>query len=98
MTTATTSVSIRPVLTASLVAFPHAVTPGPQLDVDGTDVAGSMPAAHETVFVRTEAVTYKVSWDDAAHMHLPDGSVVFDDSGDLVARMSDGDLLSLVDG
>ena len=85
-------------LTTSLVAFPHAVTPGPQLDVDGTEVADTTPDADETVFVRTEAVTYQVTWDDAQHMHVPDGSVVFDDSGDLVARMSDGDLLSLVDG
>ncbi len=91
-------IAIRPVLTTSLVAFPHAVTPGPQLDVDGTDVADTPPDADETVFVRTEAVTYQVTWDDAQHMHVPDGSVVFDDSGDLVARMNDGDLLSLVDG
>jgi hypothetical protein len=31
-------------------------------------------------------------------MTVPDGSVVFDDEGDLVARVSDGDLLSLVGG
>ena len=96
--TATEPIAIRPVLTTSLVAFPHAVTPGPQLDVDGTEVADTTPDGDETVFVRTEAVTYQVTWDVAQHMHVPDGSVVFDDSGDLVARMSDGDLLSLVDG
>ena len=28
----------------------------------------------------------------------PDGSVVFDAEGELVARVSEGDLLSLVDG
>jgi hypothetical protein len=94
----TEPMAIRPVLTTSFVAFPHAVTPGPQLDVDGTDVADAAPAAGETVFVRTEAVTYRLTWEDAQHMHVPDGSVVFDDSGDLVARVSRGDLLILVDG
>ncbi len=84
-------------LTSSFVAFPHAVTPGPQLDVDGTEVADQAPAEDETVFVRTEAVTYQVTWDDAQQMNVPDGSVIFDDEGDLVARVSDGDLLSLVD-
>jgi hypothetical protein len=31
-------------------------------------------------------------------MDVPDGSVIFDADGELVARVSDGDLLSLVDG
>jgi hypothetical protein len=83
-------------LLTSFVAFPHAVTPGPQLDVDGTDVAAEPPADDETVFVRTEAVTYRLRWDVAKTMNMPDGSVVFDADGDLVARSSDGDLLSLV--
>ena len=94
---ATEAIAMRPALTTSFAAFPHAVTPGPQLDVDGTDVAADAPAADETVFVRTEAVTYQVTWDDAQDMHVPDGSVVFDGDGELVARVSDGDLLSLVD-
>ena len=81
----------------SFVAFPHAVTPGPQLDVDGTDVAGEAPAEDEPVFLRTEAVTYRLSWDEAQQLAVPDGSVVFDAEGHLVARVSDGALLSLVD-
>ena len=85
-------------LSTSFVAFPHAVTPGPQLDVDGTQVAEAAPAGDDTVFVRTEAVTYQLTWDIAQHMDVPDGSVVFDADGELVARVSDGDLLSLVDG
>lgn len=84
-------------LSTSFVAFPHAITPGPQLDVDGTQVADAAPADDDTVFVRTEAVTYQLTWDLAQHMHVPDGSVFFDADGDLVARVSDGDLLSLVD-
>jgi hypothetical protein len=87
----------RTALLTSFVAFPHTVTPGPQLDVDGTDVADGAPADDDLVFLRTEAVTYRLSWGEAQQMPVPDGSVVFDADGDLVARVSDGDLLSLVD-
>ncbi len=94
-----TSSSIQrpPVLLTSFVASPHAVTPGPQLDVDGTDVAAAAPTDDDIVFVRTEAVTYSLRWDVAMEMSMPEGSVVFDADGDLVARVSNGDLLSLVD-
>ena len=95
---ARTPLAAQTALSTSFVAFPHAITPGPQLDIDGTQVADAAPADDDTVFVRTEAVTYQLTWDLAQHMDVPDGSVIFDATGDLVARVSDGDLLSLVDG
>jgi hypothetical protein len=90
---------IRPstALLTSFAAFPHAVTSGPQLDLDGTDVAHEPPASDEMVLLRTEAVTYRLRWDEVSQLTVPDGSVVFDADGDLVARVSGGDLLSLVD-
>ncbi len=91
-------VRARTAMLTSFVAFPHAVTSGPELDVDGTDVAESAPAQDEIVFLRTEAVTYRLTWGEVQQMTVPDGSVVFDDNGDLVARVSDGDLVSLVGG
>ncbi len=91
-------VRARTALLTSFVAFPHTVTPGPQLDIDGTAVADSPPADDEMVFLRTEAVTYRLSWGELQLMAVSDGSVVFDGNGDLVARVSHGDLLSLVDG
>jgi hypothetical protein len=95
---ARTPLAAQTALSTSFVAFPHAITPGPQLDIDGTQVADAAPVGDDTVFVRTEAVTYQLTWDLAQHMDVPDGSVIFDAAGDLVARVSDGDLLSLVDG
>ena len=95
---ARTPLAAQTALSTSFVAFPHAITPGPQLDVDGTQVADATPSGDDTVFVRTEAVTYQLTWDLAQHMDVPDGSVIFDADGDLVARVSEGDLLSLVDG
>ena len=93
------AVQVRPAtaLLTSFAAFPHAVTSGPQLDLDGTDVANEPPTDDEMVFLRTEAVTYQLQWDEVRQLTVPDGSVVFDAAGDLVARVSGGDLLSLVD-
>jgi hypothetical protein len=93
-----TPLAAQTALSTSFVAFPHAITVGPELDVDGTQVADSPPADDDTVYVRTEAVTYQLTWDVAQHLDVADGSVIFDADGELVARMSDGDLLSLVDG
>ena len=87
----------RTALLTSFVAFPHTVTAGPQLDVDGTDLADTTPDDDEMVFLRTEAVTYRLPWNDAKHLSVPDGSVVFDDDGELVARVTGGELVSLVD-
>ena len=36
------------------------------------------------------------AFDDAQRLTVPDGSVIFDADGDLVARVSAGELLSLV--
>ncbi len=93
------AVQVRPTtaLLTSFAAFPHAVTSSPQLDLDGTDVANEPPTDDEMVFLRTEAVTYRLQWDEVRQLTVPDGSVVFDAAGDLVARVSGGDLLSLVD-
>lgn len=93
------AVQVRPstALLTSFAAFPHAVSSGPQLDLDGTDVAHESPRDDEMVFLRTEAVTYRLQWDEVRQLTVPDGSVVFDADGDLVARVSGGDLLSLVD-
>lgn len=83
-------------LVSSFAAFPHAVTPGPQLDVDGTPIADHLPGADDIVWVRTDAVTYRLPWDDAELMVAPDGSVVFDLDGELVAYVRQGELISLV--
>lgn len=84
-------------LLVSFSAFPHSVTRVPQLDLDGTAVADELPLADEVVLVRTEAVTYEMHWIQAQSMTAPDGSVVFDLDGELVAHVTAGELVSLVD-
>jgi hypothetical protein len=84
-------------LLTSFAAFPHAVTSGPQLTLDGTDIADELPDDADMVFVRTEAVTYELRWDQVPAMSAPDGTVVFDTDGDLLAHVARGELVTLVD-
>ncbi len=93
---ATIEIRQRTALLTSFAAFPHTVMAGPQLDVDGTDVADATPDDDEMVLLRTEAVTYRLPWNEAKQLTAPDGTVIFDDNGELVARMTGGELVSLV--
>lgn len=81
---------------ASFSAFPHSVTRTPQLDLDGTAIADKLPLPDDTVMVRTEAVTYEMQWHVAQSMLAPDGSVVFNDDGELLAHVAAGELITLV--
>jgi hypothetical protein len=83
-------------LLTSFSAFPHAVTSGPQLTLDGTDVATRLPDDHDIVLVHTEAVTYELPWGEVPFLRMPDGSVVFDGSGALLAHVAGGRLVMLV--
>ncbi len=83
-------------LLTSFSAFPHAITSGPQLTLDGTDVATRLPDDHDIVLVRTEAVTYELPWGEVPFFPLPDGSVVFDGAGALLAHVAGGQLVTLV--
>jgi len=94
---ATRSLAPRTALLTSFAAFPHAVTSGPQFVLDGTNVAAEPPDDDDLVFLRTDDVTYHLHWDDAQQLNVPDGSVVFDADGDLVAHVSAGEMVNLVD-
>ena len=83
-------------LLTSFSAFPHAITSGPQLTLDGTGVAARLPAGHDIVMVRTEAVTYELPWGEVPFLGMPDGSVIFDPAGARLAHVAGGELVTLV--
>jgi hypothetical protein len=89
---------VQPVRLASFVAMPHAITSAPQITLDGRDVADELPDAADLVLLWTEAVTYQLTWSDVTVLSIPDGSVVVDMDGDLVAHVSDGRLVTLSGG
>jgi len=83
-------------LLTSFSAFPHAITSQPQLTLDGTGIATELPDLHDIVLVHTEAVTYQLPWGEVPFLDVPDGSVVFDRLGNLLAHVADGVLITLV--
>lgn len=85
------------VFVTSFTASPHAITSTPELTLDGVDIAADAPHGDDVVRVRTAAVTYELPWAMAELLDLPDGSVVFDRDGRIVAHVSRGDFLHLVD-
>lgn len=85
-------------LLSSFAAYPHAVMSAPQPGLDNVQVADHRPTNGDTVFVRTDDVTYRLAWSMLPMIDVPDGSVVFDASGAIVGRISGGDLrLAVVD-
>lgn len=85
-------------LLTSFAAFPHAITSTPQLTIDGTDVADHVPGDADVVYVHTDAVTYRLPWGQVAYLAAPNGSVIFDADGDLLAHVSEGEVVMLVGG
>jgi hypothetical protein len=81
---------------ASFSASPHAVASGPELTLDGSDIADGHPADDDVVLLRTDAVTYRLPWGLVPYLEIPDGSVVFDVDGSIVAHVTGSELVSVV--
>jgi hypothetical protein len=82
---------------ASFSAMPNSVASTPQFSLDGLDVTEQLPQPTELVLLRTEAVTYRLRWVDVPLFAVPDGSVIVDAHGALVALVSRGRLVLLAD-
>ena len=87
----------QPLLLASFTPIPNEIASAPQLITDQPAVADDMPESDDAVLVQTEDVTYHCTWADIQWLQMPDGSVVVDVHGDLVARVESGELIALVD-
>lgn len=84
-------------LVSSFTAYPHAIATTTLVDVDDTEVATERPRADSSVLVRTDKVTYRVKWAQVPMLTAPDGTVVYDLDGRVVARVIGGELQTLVD-
>lgn len=84
----------------SFSAMPNAVASTPPLTLDGRGVADVVPDDDDLVYLHTDAVTYRLDWHAVEHLTsltaVPDGSVVFDEQGDVVAHVRRGDLVTIV--
>jgi hypothetical protein len=84
-------------LIGSYTAYPHAIAASSLAAVDGAGVAEETPTPNADVLVRTDKVTYRLQWSQVPQLAAPEGTVVFDLQGDVIARVIDGELRSLVD-
>lgn len=86
----------------SFSAMPNAVAAAPPLTLDGRIVADRLPDDSDAVYLHTEAVTYRLDWHVVEELTtfaaVPDGSVVFDDAGDVVAHVRRGELVTIAGG
>jgi hypothetical protein len=83
-------------LLTSFASMPHAIASAPPLTLDGTAIAARLPRADDLVLVRTDEVTYQLPWGQVGYLRAPNGSVVFDADGALVARILDGRVVTIV--
>ena len=89
----------QPIGLVSFSAMPNAVAAAPPLTLDGRRVAERLPDDSDPVHLHTEAVTYRLDWHALVELTtfaaVPDGSVVFDAAGDVVAHVRRGELVTI---
>jgi hypothetical protein len=83
-------------LLASFTPIPNEIASAPQVATDEPEIADEMPATDDSVMAQTEDVTYHCTWEQIHLIDLPDGTVVVDVHGDLIAHVEGGDLVALV--
>jgi hypothetical protein len=81
----------------SMSAIPNEIASAPQLSIELPAVAARLPKASETVMIQTADVTYRCTWGDVELLEMPDGTMVADDRGALVAHVDEGEVVALVD-
>ncbi len=82
-------------LLASLVAIPNEIASAPVFTGHRPRVAERAPTARQRVIVQTDDVTYRCRWAQVAMAGMPDGAIVVDLSGALVAYVDDGHVVEV---
>ncbi|MET0663098.1 MAG: hypothetical protein ABWZ42_08200 [Ilumatobacteraceae bacterium] len=82
---------------ASLVAIPNEIAAAPQIAGTEPEAADDPPTAKQRVMVQTDDVTYHCTWAQVqvATAPFPDGAIVVDLDGALVAHVDDGELVEV---
>ncbi len=76
----------------SLVGSPDAVSTAPS-NLDALDVATRTPNSADVVYVLDRSHTYALDWSQIDRLGAPDGSVVVNADGELLATFVDGELV-----
>ena len=60
-------------------------------------MADELPESSDDVMIQTADMTYHCTWGDVELLEMPDGTMVVDDQGELVAHVDDGEFIPLVE-
>ena len=81
----------------SLSATPNQVAAAPQLSAELPALADELPESSDDVMIQTDDMTYHCTWADVELLEMPDGTMVVDEQGQLVAHVDDGEFIPLVE-
>ncbi len=79
-----------------LVGSPNAISAGPS-NTDVLDIADHEPENGDRIYVLTPSHTFGIRWSQIERIEAPDGSVVVDANGALLATFVSGELRVLLD-
>jgi hypothetical protein len=78
-----------------MTAIPNEVASAPQFTRKAPDVAEQLPDSLDAVIVQTQDVTYHCTWGVVELLEMPDGTMILDDQGELVAHVDGGEFIAL---
>jgi hypothetical protein len=78
-----------------MTAIPNEIASAPQFTEKVPDVADHLPDPLDAVMVQTEDVTYHCTWGVVELLEMPDGTLILDDQGELVAHVDEGEFVAL---
>jgi hypothetical protein len=79
--------------TLTLTGPPNAISAAPMNQSGDHALAASMPTIDERVLLLTRSHTYELPWSDADYLRAPDGAVIVNRNGELIAVFVDGALV-----
>lgn len=84
-------------LLVSMTAIPNDIASAPAFTDTSPAVAEELPESLDPVMIQTDDVTYHCTWGVVELLEMPDGTMILDDQGELVAHVDEGEFIALAD-
>ncbi len=78
-----------------MTAIPNEIASTPQFTEKAPAVAEQLPDSLDAVIVQTDDMTYHCTWGVVELLEMPDGTLILDDHGELVAHVDEGEFVAL---
>jgi hypothetical protein len=84
-------------LLVSMTAIPNEIASAPAFIAKAPIVAEQLPGSRDAVVIQTDDVTYHCTWGVVELLEMPDGTMILDDQGELVAHVDEGEFIARAD-